>query len=443
MMRSWAHGGESGGDGVPYVVSDITLGRHYKTTRVAHQLEISLPEVVGHLHYLWWWCIEFCEDGDLSGFTVEDVAEAARWPGDPVEFFNALASCGNPGHYGFIEVQDGRTLIHDWWEYAGRYVEMKTANRNRQRERRLRNSDVPVTGDTPDCDVPVTGDICHSDVPVTDVIQACDDSDTSRVCRGATVPDRTGPDHITCVEMSPGDISTVIHVVEAETTKSTEPLDTESYPAVPVKPKVKRQRPGSDLTGFEEFRAAYPRNIAWTAAERVWPKAMAAIAKLRPDDPVRAMIVAAEGYTADIQARGVAMQFVCHAASWLNQERFRDYLPGSALDLLAKKHAGLEQRADSPASEPETPTTKTLSELEREQAVRDAENPPPVIPNGPFVPRTLRTFRTLTGTQKPPEPESKPILTDPKMAAVLQEAKQVIERRLHQSAPPDSGNADG
>lgn len=42
------------------------LARHPKVKRLSRQLNISLPQAIGHLHLLWWWCMDYAQDGDLT-----------------------------------------------------------------------------------------------------------------------------------------------------------------------------------------------------------------------------------------------------------------------------------------------------------------------------------------------------------------------------------------
>jgi len=77
--------------------------------------------------------VDYAEDGDLSAFDAIQVSEAAGWTGDAGEFLQALLQCGGPQHSGFLE-RDGDTLrVHDWSNYAGRLIERREANRERQR----------------------------------------------------------------------------------------------------------------------------------------------------------------------------------------------------------------------------------------------------------------------------------------------------------------------
>lgn len=128
----------------------------------------SLPAAVGHLHYLWWWVLDYAQDGDLSRFEPEDVAEAAMWDGDPVAFLEALIKAG------FIDRDEDRLVIHDWDDYAGRLVDKRKANRERQRRwREQRVSNALVTRDKHVSNSSLTSDEC--------------------VSNGATVPNPTQP----------------------------------------------------------------------------------------------------------------------------------------------------------------------------------------------------------------------------------------------------------
>ncbi len=98
--------------------------------------------MVGHLHYLWWWAIDFAENGDLSGIDPADIAEESLWDGDPGEFLSVLMRTG------FLTSE---LHINDWDEYTGRLrggrESYKEANRIRQQRHRERhrNSDVTDT----------------------------------------------------------------------------------------------------------------------------------------------------------------------------------------------------------------------------------------------------------------------------------------------------------
>lgn len=131
-----------------WIESHQSLGDHPKTARAAEALKISHPQVVGHLHYLWWWALEYAPDGNLKGYTAAQIAVAARWPkpqtSPPHPFIEALVNCGRTGQAGFLERDaDGFLKIHDWDEFAGKLIDRRA--RNRQRMKGTRATHEPDT----------------------------------------------------------------------------------------------------------------------------------------------------------------------------------------------------------------------------------------------------------------------------------------------------------
>jgi hypothetical protein len=127
------------GAAMAWIESHQELGRHPKTARAARRLGLSRATVVGHLHYLWWWCLDYASDGDLSGYSAEEIAEAAAWDGDPSAFVSALVEAG------FLDRTDGRLVVHDNADYNGKLKRQRDDNRRRQRDFRDRKRDVTVT----------------------------------------------------------------------------------------------------------------------------------------------------------------------------------------------------------------------------------------------------------------------------------------------------------
>lgn len=118
-----------------WIESHQELARHPKTRRLARVLGVSIPAAIGHLHLLWWWCLDYAQDGDVTD-VMEDLAEAALWEGDADAFWHALTESG------FIDVGE-RATIHDWQEYAGRLVEKRKANAERMRIARAAHVSTP------------------------------------------------------------------------------------------------------------------------------------------------------------------------------------------------------------------------------------------------------------------------------------------------------------
>ena len=124
------------------------LPRHPKTKRFARMLKISIPQAVGHLFMFWWWALDYAENGDLSRYDADDLADAANWDGDPQEFLTAMIECGPGGSYGFIEKNDDGMFVHDWEIYSGRLVEKREKNRQRQAKGRKNNKSEKIKSES-------------------------------------------------------------------------------------------------------------------------------------------------------------------------------------------------------------------------------------------------------------------------------------------------------
>ena len=147
-----------------WIESHQEVGEHPKTKKLARLLNISLVSAVGHLHFLWWWALDYAQDGDLTTIDPIDIAGGAKWDGDAEEFISALIKCGG-NKAGFLESNDGRIVIHDWIDYAGKLIDQREKNAERQRKHRKKKSNDII------CDITVTSPLRH----------------------GATVPNRTVP----------------------------------------------------------------------------------------------------------------------------------------------------------------------------------------------------------------------------------------------------------
>ena len=130
----------------------VNLPTHKKTRRLARLLGLSvpqdIPQVVGYLCVFWSWSIENASDGALSGFDAQDVADAAGWMGDPDVFLGAMIESG------FLDDEDDGLFIHDWLDYAGRYLEYKERvdaqkQKNRERQKRFRERKIAAESDEP------------------------------------------------------------------------------------------------------------------------------------------------------------------------------------------------------------------------------------------------------------------------------------------------------
>ena len=129
-----------------WIESHQTLGNHPKTRKAARLLNTTVPAVVGHLHLLWWWALDYAQDGDISGFADADLADVAQWKKDPATFVAGLLGAGlTADRPGFLErTEDGRLLIHDWWEYSGRLLDRRRRDAERKQDIRQTSSGRPA-----------------------------------------------------------------------------------------------------------------------------------------------------------------------------------------------------------------------------------------------------------------------------------------------------------
>lgn len=116
-----------------WIKSYQSLATHRKTLRLKRLLGISRAQAIGMLHLLWWWCLDNASDGDLSVIDIEDIAEAMDWSGDPRTIIGALTNSG---------LLDADMHVHDWTDYAGRLIDHRTDNAERNRQYRKRQKEL-------------------------------------------------------------------------------------------------------------------------------------------------------------------------------------------------------------------------------------------------------------------------------------------------------------
>jgi len=131
------------------------LRDHPKIKRAARLLGINRPQMIGHMLCLWWWCLDYAQDGDLTDFDNADIADAADWQGEPDDFIDALLHCGPADRAGFL-VNDNGLKVNDWEEYGGKYIAKR--NQSRDRQRTFRNRNTPRNNDKTSDNALVTRD---------------------------------------------------------------------------------------------------------------------------------------------------------------------------------------------------------------------------------------------------------------------------------------------
>jgi hypothetical protein len=157
----------------PWLESHADLRDHPKTDLLMDLLAITRRDACGLLHFLWWRTLTYAPSGDLSDFTDGQIARWADWDGDPGHLVSALKTAG---------FMDSARTIHDWEDFAGRWIDRRNADADRKREARK-----AAAGRT-------NGSTNGSAAPD---VRAASDGRPARAYAGARArkPDLTGPDH--------------------------------------------------------------------------------------------------------------------------------------------------------------------------------------------------------------------------------------------------------
>jgi len=216
-----------------WIESHQELARHPKTKKLSRLLGVSLPAAVGHLHFFWWWAMDYAQDGDISRYDMDEVADACGWEGEPKILHHALFGSG------FIEGGEGEYHIHDWHDYAGRLIEKREQNRERKKKSRARHA------------------------PVTQESQG--NPDDGHDGHGATEPNPTIPNHTVPIKDNRGDKSPGRNTFKPPTLEE-------------VKSFCEERNNGVDSSKWFDFYASKGWMIGknkmkdWKAAIRTWER---------------------------------------------------------------------------------------------------------------------------------------------------------------------------
>lgn len=107
-----------------WIESHQKIKEHPKTLRLASYMDWSINETIGVLHRFWWWCIDYCEDGDLRKYNDIELGAAVGLNKDSAKMFIEKMVLS-----GFIDKKPF-FRVHDWLDYAGRYLESKYRTSN-------------------------------------------------------------------------------------------------------------------------------------------------------------------------------------------------------------------------------------------------------------------------------------------------------------------------
>lgn len=115
---------------MPWIESHQKLERHPKLMELCSKTGWSKDEAIGKLHRLWWWVLDFAEDGDLSKFSAAQIFGEIRGEISAETLLQIFTNTN------FI---DSDIKIHDWYDYAGNYLYAKYHNSNPKKLKKIQN----------------------------------------------------------------------------------------------------------------------------------------------------------------------------------------------------------------------------------------------------------------------------------------------------------------
>jgi hypothetical protein len=132
-----------------WIESHRGLKDHPKTVALAAAWSDRKPCVLGHLHELWWWTLEYAPDGIIRSAFFPQVVAACEWHGRPHKFWSGLVEAG------FLEAPAGVDgyVVHDWDEYALRRIQRHDKENERKekwRSGRAGRTEVDAPGGRPE-----------------------------------------------------------------------------------------------------------------------------------------------------------------------------------------------------------------------------------------------------------------------------------------------------
>ncbi|MEP1642640.1 hypothetical protein, partial [Rhodopirellula bahusiensis] len=115
---------------------------HPKFRALMRMLCVPQYAAVGILESVWMLASQFADDGDLTRFTAEEIADYVAWGGDAEKLLSVLIECR------WLDNDDGRVVIHDWQDHCPRYVSDRISKRQRRAQVSENVGDSPRQSDS-------------------------------------------------------------------------------------------------------------------------------------------------------------------------------------------------------------------------------------------------------------------------------------------------------
>ena len=248
---------------------DQSLPDHRKTLRAADILSVSPVQIVGHMVCFWLWALDNAPDGDLGDVTPGMIARAAQWDGDPQLFTDALSEAR------FLE-SEGDPRIRNWEEYGGKLIEGKRKSRERAKRSEERRKAKEQVTEMPD--------------ESTRNLRA----DNAQTAEQKRKEKKRKEDKDIKPSSSSGDD-------ESSSSSPQKDIDLEEFLS----------------KAFPVFWQEYPRKVGKREAEKAFRAQFKKCPKAKRADLMKGIADHLYDYIDTIEAKGTAMEYVKHPATWL------------------------------------------------------------------------------------------------------------------------------
>ncbi|MBL8023904.1 MAG: hypothetical protein JNK54_06445 [Elusimicrobia bacterium] len=133
-----------------WIASHKEILSHPKTLDLMEAMGWDVDQCVAKLHRLWWWCVDYAEDGDLRKHNDDRIARAVGLNGgnDATRFVEGLVTARWLDREPYFR-------IHDWWEYYGHFLRGKYS-KTPEKWHRIRDLYIPPVNHTVTIRLPST-----------------------------------------------------------------------------------------------------------------------------------------------------------------------------------------------------------------------------------------------------------------------------------------------
>lgn len=269
-----------------WIESHQSLRDHPKTKKLARLLGVRLPEAIGILQCLWWWCVDYAPDGNLTDIDVEVVADACGWEGDADFLIRGLLDAtAKKGGKGFLSDDNG-LFVHDWGDYAGMLLARRESNRDRARTSYEKKKSLEDSTRS-----------LRADYEQSEGLPTYQPTNSSRNSQEQAIPTGMSTEESTHTKSSSNDISNDISKSQPR------PID------------VQREE------WFEAAWKLYPRKIAKAAAKAAY------MARLKEGLSWDDLEQATRNYAKYCKQEKTEAQFILHGSTFYGpKERWRDFI---------------------------------------------------------------------------------------------------------------------